>query len=322
MHRREFVQRLTGATTLAGAILADRVQAPAQGVSSPGVTARSSMSLCLSCGSIGVKANQLDAIELARRHGFDAVEPYLSYLATLSPDQVATLVADLKAKSLRWGAAGLPVDFRRDDASFRKDLEGLPGLALAGQRAGVTRVGTWISPAHPTLTYLRNFKQHAQRLREVAVILQDHGQWLGLEYVGTQSGRAGAKNPFIHSLAETQDLIGEIGTGNVGIVLDSWHWWQADDTVADLRALRAIDVVSVDLNDAPVGVAKDQQRDGQRELPAATGVIDVQAFLGALRAIGYDGPVRAEPFNQRVNDLDNDAACAATITALRKAITA
>ena len=40
----------------------------------------------------------------------------------------------------------------------------------------------------------------------------------------------------------------------------------------------------------------------------------------ALNRIGYDGPVRAEPFNKAVNDLDNDAACAAVIAAMRKAM--
>ena len=51
----------------------------------------------------------------------------------------------------------------------------------------------------------------------------------------------------------------------------------------------------------------------------ATGVIDAGAFLNALNAIGFDGPVRAEPFNRVLNDMDNDAACAATAAAMKKA---
>lgn len=58
-----------------------------------------------------------------------------------------------------------------------------------------------------------------------------------------------------------------------------------------------------------------------RELPAATGVIDVRAFLNALAAIGYDGPVRAEPFNRELNALDNEAAVQATTAAMKKAFT-
>jgi sugar phosphate isomerase/epimerase len=61
----------------------------------------------------------------------------------------------------------------------------------------------------------------------------------------------------------TWELIAEIGTANVGVILDSWHWWQAGDTEADLLTLTAKDIVSVDLNDAPAGVAKEEQQDGR-----------------------------------------------------------
>jgi sugar phosphate isomerase/epimerase len=66
-------------------------------------------------------------------------------------------------------------------------------------------------------------------------------------------------------------------------------------------------------------VPKDQQKDNARELPLATGVIDVAAFLRALGAIGYDGPVRAEPFNEAVRKLPPEEAVAATGRAMRQA---
>ena len=276
--------------------------------------------LALSPGSIGVRASQTEAIQLAHRFGFEAVEPYGDQWARLSPAELTDLIADLKAKGLVWAAAGLSVEFRRDDAAFADGLKRLPDLAVALEKAGVTRVGTWLTPGHGTLTYLQHFRQHAQRLREVARLLAAHGLSLGLEYVGTFTSRARQRFPFVHNLAETRELIAEIGTGNVGVVLDSWHWWQAGDTEADLLTLGAKDIISADLNDAPAGVAKDQQQDGRRELPAATGVIEVAGFLNALDRLGYAGPVRAEPFNRALNDLDNDPACAATIEALRKAV--
>jgi sugar phosphate isomerase/epimerase len=154
----------------------------------------------------------------------------------------------------------------------------------------------------------------------VAQVLKDHRLRLGLEYVGTQLLLVGKRYPFLHTMAETRELIAGIGTGNVGHVLDTWHWWTAGDTVADLRALTSADVVSVDINDAPKGVVKEQQRDNERELPVATGVIDLATFLNALHAIGYDGPVRAEPFNKALNALENEAACAAVSAAMHQAM--
>lgn len=285
-----------------------------------GEPARPRPKLCLSPGSIGVNADQDRALEFAARYGFEAVEPFPRHLARLNPAQMSALLERLHAAGLVWGAAGLPVEFRRDDAAFRAGLEALPAQAAALQRAGVTRVGTWLTPASPELTYLQNFRLHAERLRAVARILADHDLRLGLEYVGTFTSRIRGRFPFVHNLAETRELIAEIGTGNVGVILDSWHWWQAEDTEEDLLSLRAVDVVSVDLNDAPAGVPKHQQLDNRRELPAATGVIDLTPFLRALDRLGYDGPVRAEPFNATLNELDDAAACAATIAALRRAL--
>ena len=278
------------------------------------------MTLCLSPGAIGVTGNQAQIIDLAARHGFESVEPQGEYLAGLLPDKLAEVLATMKDHGLVFGAAGLSVEFRQSEDKFAEGLKKLPPLAAGLNRAGVKRVGTWLMPGHSSLSYVENFRQHARRLRSVARVLQTQDIRLGMEYVGTKTIWTRQRYPFIRTLKELRDLMAEIGTGNVGVVLDSWHWWQADDTVAELLALRSEEVISVDLNDAPSGVAKDQQVDGRRELPCATGVIDVGAFLRALNQIGYNGPVRAEPFNKPLNDLDNEPACAATIVALKKAV--
>ena len=146
------------------------------------------MTIALTPGSIGVSAKtQSELNALAHRHGYESVEPRSRELATMSNAQVSEVLNDLKKKDLLWAAAGLPVDFRKDEARFREDLEKLPRIAAGLKGAWVERVGTWLSPSHGELTYLANFKQHAARLREVAKILDDEGLRFGLEYVGTQS---------------------------------------------------------------------------------------------------------------------------------------
>jgi sugar phosphate isomerase/epimerase len=279
--------------------------------------------LALTPGSIGVSVKtQQELNDLAHRHHFESVEPRGEELMAMSQEQLSQTLADLKAKQLVWAATGLPVDFRKDDPTFREGLAKLPKLAAGLQRAGAKRIGTWLAPSHDQLTYRGNFQQHAARLREIARVLKDHGIRLGLEYVGTQLLLVGKRYPFVHSMAEARELIAEIGTGNVGLVLDTWHWWTAGDTESDILALKNADVVSVDLNDAPKGIAKEQQHDNERELPSATGVIDARTFVNALVKIGYDGPARPEPFNKTLNALDNEAACTATSAALHKTVAA
>jgi sugar phosphate isomerase/epimerase len=217
------------------------------------------------------------------------------------------------------GAAGLPVEFRRDQSRFEDTLKGLPSVASGLRRAGVERMSTWLSPCDDKLTYLENWHQHTARLREVAKVLMDHNVRFGLEYVGPKNSWSSRRYPFVHTMAEMKELIAEIGTGNVGFQLDSWHWWNAGETAADILSLKGSEVIAVDLNDAPAGIPREQQVDNRRELPCATGVIDLKAFLNALYQIGYDGPVRAEPFNQALNKMGKEDACAAAVESLKKA---
>ncbi|MBT3480055.1 MAG: sugar phosphate isomerase/epimerase [Opitutales bacterium] len=312
MNRRSFVAK----TTLTGlaATVASGPLAMAQSRS-----VKRKMTINLVCGAIGVKASQERAIELAHEYGFESVEAHGPYLSSLGTKEMQSLKKDVRSKNLVWGTSGLTVDFRKDRETFENGLKELPQIASGLRRAGVKRVSTWLRPCHNDLTYNQNFKQHTERLRAVASILGDQGLRFGMEYVGTTTLLVSMKYPFVHTMAEALELANAIGTGNVGIVLDSWHWWQAGDSVADIEKLKNSDIVLVDLNDAPTGVEKQQQMDNRRELPVATGVIEVKGFLDALVKIGYDGPVRAEPFNQPLRNLDDAPACKATVDSIKKA---
>ena len=113
--------------------------------------------------------------------------------------------------------------------------------------------------------------------------------------------------------------MGEIGASNVGFVLDTWHWHTAGETVADLGTLKNGEIVCIDLNDAPAGVALDQQIDSKREIPLATGVIDTAGFLNALHGLGCDAPVRCEPFNAALRAKPREEILAIVAESMRRA---
>ncbi len=274
--------------------------------------------LCLNTGNIGVEASQHELFNMAVKHGFEAISVYASSLSDMSTDEIKAFLNDMKFKNIQWGSAGLPVDFRKDGSTFKEGLKPLPDYARAMEKAGANRMNTWILSFDHSLTYLQNFKQHVARLRDVATILNDYGVRLGLEYVGPRTLQAVGKYSFIRTMAETKELIAEIDRPNVGFVLDSFHWYCAGESKEDLLTLSNADIVAVDLNDAGAGIPVDEQIDGRRELPSATGMIDLKAFLSALISIGYDGPVRAEPFNQPLRDMEDDEALMATYQSMRK----
>ena len=310
LNRRAFLQ--TSTVAFGGGLLAAALPVRA-------AARKPSMTMDLAPSRIGVEAAFPEVVDLAHRYGFGSVAPDASYLATLSDADLESLLADLEEKNLVFGAGNMPVDFRGEAAVFEQGLAALPAIAATLERAGVTRLGTWIMPGHATLGYTENFAQHASRLREIATVLKDHNVRLGLEYVGTPSLRASFENEFIYSMAQTKELIQAIDTGNVGFVLDSWHWHMAGETEADLLTLQDEDVIAADLNDAPAGIPNEEQQDGVRDLPLATGVIEAGVFLNALQQIGYSGPVRAEPFSEKLSEMPDEEAVAETAEAMKSA---
>lgn len=276
--------------------------------------------LCLNPGNIGVQAKQEELLYMAIEYGYEAIMPMPGTLAEMPDDTHRDFLKKMKKHKISWGSTNMPVDFRKDEAKFREDLPKVAPAAQALQRAGATRMNTWILNGHNDLTYLKNLKQHAARLGECARILGQYGISLGLEYVSPKTLMTRFKYPFVRSMAEARELIEAIGEPNVGLVLDSFHWYCAGDTAEDILVLKKEDIITCDLNDARTGLTPDTQEDGARELPMATGVIDLRSFLTALVEIGYDGPVRSEPFNKVLNDMDNESALQANFAAMQKAL--
>ncbi|MBN2136273.1 MAG: sugar phosphate isomerase/epimerase [Sedimentisphaerales bacterium] len=269
-------------------------------------------------GHIGVRANQRESLAYAVKYGFDSITPSAGEFERASDAQIQDWLGVMKGKGIRYGAGGLPVEYRRSEEQFKNGLEGLPRQAGVLQKLGVTRVATWITPGHRELTYLGNFELHKRRLREAAKILKDHEIRLGLEFVGPRTSRSRSRYPFICTQAGMMELVGAIGTGNVGLLLDSWHWYTSHGTVEELLELKCEDVVHVHVNDAPSGIEVDKQVDSRRRLPVTTGVIDMKGFVNALVKVGYDGPVECEPFDRELSSGDDEAAVKKTAEALER----
>jgi len=255
-------------------------------------------------GALGLSIPFEEALDLARHNRFEGLNPPLAELLDLTE---RTSARDIKgrfdAAGVRPGGWGLPVDVRRDEETYRQGLAALPRYAALAAALGSPWCYTWILPFSDDLDYAANMARHAERLRPVARTLADHGCRLGLEFVGPKTMRAGHTHTFIHTIDGALDLGARIGTGNVGLLLDSFHWYTAHGTAADLARLRAEQIVFVHVNDGRAGRGPDEQLDQERMLPGGSGAIDIGAFLRALERMGYDGPVAVEPFDDDVRAL-------------------
>lgn len=271
-------------------------------------------------GAIGISLSYDQLLHAAVQYGFHSVVPPLNEVVQWNNRRTVLELDRLQQNGIGWGAAGLPVEFRKDREVFEDGLKYLLENVNRFEAANITRMSTWIMPTHAQLDYSSNMDLHVRRLRQVADILLDHNIRLGLEYVGPKTLRESQKFPFVSNMKEAKELISNINRTNVGLQLDAFHWYCAHEDKSDLLSLRASDIVTVDLNDAVAGRARDEQLDWERELPGVTGVIDLKSFLEGLVEIGYEGPIRAEPFNKKLNELDNQTALQMTSDAMQKAV--
>ena len=313
MNRREWMRRsglITGA--VAATSLFNQEAAAA--------AASDAFTLDLTVWKLGIQGNQNEAISWARQFGFQSVGAHTEEIKKWNDADHESYAQQLMEADLKWGTASMPVEFRKDESRFQNDIRSLPSVAKSLKKAGVTSAITHIMPNHSTLTYKENFKQHSMRLKQISKILADNGLRFGMEYVGTESLRNRRKFPFIHTLREGLELIESIGLDTVGLVMDCWHWHNAQDNLEDLKLLKPRHVVSIELNDAQPGIKRPFLQDNRRELPCSTGVIDTAGFLNGLAQQGIRGPVMAEPFNQQFRDMPRSRGIGFIAQSLRKAL--
>lgn len=244
----------------------------------------------LNRGALSVNTTWEECLPMAKAAGFEGVDPELNV------DSSAAQIGDALAQhDLRIGGSGLPVALYGSNAEFDESLPALETIAPIAAEAGCTRFSTYILSFSDELDWDANFKMFADRLGRAAKILAGSGCRLGLEFLGPKTLRDGHPYEFIHTMNGMFELCDAVGP-NTGLLLDSWHWYTARETVDGVKALSPDQIVYVHINDAPVGVEIDDQIDDQRALHGETGVIDLKGFCEALQSIGYDGPVVPEPF--------------------------
>lgn len=257
----------------------------------------------LSPGALGIRCSWQEGLDLAQAAGFAGADLNLIEAKALADADGTEAVRDLfVARGLRMGAWGLPVNWRGPLPQFYEQLARLPELAEFAAELGCHRVTTGCPGWSDTLTRQEHWDLCVGRLKLVAPILQEHGHRLGIEFIAPRNSRKDHKYGFVYSMDGMLALCCAVGTGNVGLLFDVWHWYTACSSVDDIRHLTANDVVYVHINDAPAGIHPFDQMDLVRCLPGETGIIPNVEILKILKGLGYDGPVTVEPFSQKVKD--------------------
>lgn len=256
--------------------------------------------------ALGLTLSLDESIQLASEHGFGGID--IMIRDVLEQDlELSGLTRKLDDVGLLPGAFPLPIDWRTtEEVQFFKQLEQLRSCAEAAQCVGLTRTATWVMPETPQrsgsnpVSWDETFEFHIDRLGRVARILDAFGIAIGLEVIGVKLSRPGLGIPFIHRLDQINPLrraIEASASVRVGILIDSWHLYAAEEPLIHALAWDVEEITWVHIADLPAGAPKDpgQMIDIVRGLPGENGTIDSRSLLKELNTRGYRGPVTAEP---------------------------
>ena len=252
-----------------------------------------------------------DFARLAARIGYPGVDLDLSRAMGEGFPSTRTLLDQLRLKP---AVAGLPVEFRKDDATFQKDLDKLEAAAHFVSAIGCPRMTTYLMPSSNTpREQLRQI--YLKRFRACADILARSHVRLGFEFISPLHLRQLAPYEFIWRMPDMLAFAKECGP-NCGVLLDSWHWYHAGGTVEEILQAGKQGIVHVQLNDS-ANLPPEQVRDNERLLPGE-GVIDLPAFLQALKKIGYEDGVSVEVFGRGLKQMPPEEGARLGLESARK----
>jgi len=254
-----------------------------------------------------------ESVTIAGEVGFDLVDLDLRQVVGVDPTEIKER---LDAAGVRSGAASLPAELRGGDDLYEESVSLLRRVAPLAAEIGIGVMHRSLPASHDqSASELRTLL--LRRWRDCAAILRGHGIIAAVEPLGTPYRRHEGAHEFICSFEAAADFAVACGEG-VGVLVDSWHWHLAGGTAADIAEIRGL-IAHVHVADVP-DLSPDTLRDDERVLPGE-GVVDFDAFVGALAASGYEGMVAPEVPGSWSAALDPlDAArhgLAATHTALR-----
>ena len=235
-------------------------------------------------------------LALASELGYEGVDAGLDAARRMGPDEFLQLCGKYNVYPSSWG---MGVEWRKDEDTFRQGLAALPAQAELAAKINCTRTCTWIPPGVDS-DAAGTMKTWARRWGEIAKVVGHYGHRFGLEWVAPYHTRAG-KDVTVWRMDDLLQIEDEIGEPNLGLLLDSFHWFNAEQTVADLEALPTDKIVHVHLNDAPDRPLPEQE--DLNRLTPGEGVIDLVGFLGALKKIGYQDYLGVEIFSQELKAL-------------------
>lgn len=239
--------------------------------------------------------NLVTAFALAHEAGFAAVEisvPKLrNYLA------IGHTAADVKALLTQYALRPVCVNDIFGVESMRPEERArifaeMDFLAPLTEEIGCKTLQVCPLPELAELSWPEARRMTAKNIKKLCEMAKPHGVTIQLETMAWAP---------VHSLARGLEMIDEVGMDNMGISIDTWHFYAGGETppeeVAKMDKRLMCNIHFCDGRRPYANEAWDEEV--QRAYYPGKGDIPLAAYADAIRATGYDGPWSIELISRK-----------------------
>lgn len=243
-------------------------------------------------GATTLKADLATDIAVAGRAGFDFVEIWAAKLmGYLERGGLQALRRDLKRAGVRAATLNSVEHVTFNDPSghirMQEDFQRFCRVAEAIQAETVIVVP---SPRPKGVSLQAIERESVRVLRELSAIARPHGVRLAYEFLGFA-------DCTVNSLAQCAAIVKKVARPNVGLVLDTFHFFAGGSSLASIRQVDPRTIFIVHVNDVERAPRR-KMHDALRLFPGK-GILPLEKILRALKDIGYSGRFSVEIFRPR-----------------------
>lgn len=240
-------------------------------------------------GATTLKADLATDIAVAGRAGFDFVEIWAAKLmGYLERGGLPALTRDLRRAGLRAATLNSVEHVTFNDPSGHvRMLEDFQRFCRVAEAINAETVIVVPSPRPKGVSLAAIERESIRILRELSGIARPFGVRLAYEFLGFA-------DCTVNSLAQCAGIVEKVARPNVGLVLDTFHFFAGGSNVASIREVDPKKIFIVHINDVERAPRR-KMHDALRLYPGK-GILPLASILRALKAVGYTGGFSVEIF--------------------------
>jgi 2-keto-myo-inositol isomerase len=236
-----------------------------------------------------MRASLVEDIEAASAAGFECLEIWASKLRKFLDTQTTTELKELfgEQRVQPYSINSIErITFRSAEKhlALLDECEELCSIAAEIECPYIVVVP---SPLPSGRTTDDAVQESVRVLTELSLVAAHYGVALAFEFLGQP-------DCSVQTLALADEIVRQVGQPNVGLVIDSFHFYAGGSTIESIKRLDPQRLFIFHINDAE-DLPREQLEDRHRLLPGL-GILPLREMLGALEHIGYDRVVSVEIF--------------------------